>query len=648
MIHSTNNPTIRITAGGQVRQFPQGITPIQIATNMALPLTNALACQINGKPCDLTHTITEDATIHLLSWQDKEGKQVFWHSAAHLLAAALTQLYPAVQLTIGPAIEEGFYYDIDLNIHKNSLLDLAAIEQTILQLAQQKLPFIRQKVSKQHAIDFFTQKGNPYKLALLQELEADNITFYQIGNFIDLCKGPHLPHSGWIQAVKILNIAGAYWRGDEKNKQLTRIYGIAFPNEQELATFFKLKEEATQRNHQKIGKALKLFSFSEKVGLGLPLWLPKGALLCDALIQFLKKEQLQRGYQPVITPHIGHKELYITSGHYEKYQEDCFQPIHTAHTEESYLLKPMNCPHHCEIYSSEPRSYKELPLRLAEFGTVYRYERHGALHGLTRTRSFTQDDSHIFCRPDQIEAEVAAVIDLVLYLFKILRFTDYTARLSFRDPISATYIGEIEEWHLAEQAMQSVTKAKGLPTTLAIGEAAFYGPKIDFMIRDALGRHWQLGTVQLDYQLPIRFNLSYIDANGKKQRPIIIHRAPMGSLERLIAILLEHTAGRLPLWLAPEQAAVIALSHKYNGYATQVHQLLLTHNIRSKLDTRNETIGKKIRAMELEKIPYILVTGEKEMQTASVAVRKKGNNATETMLLADFIKKISTEITTYQ
>lgn len=632
---------IQILIDGQKRSFPKGSTGLDIAQQMGVPM-DILAVQVNEAVYDLARAIETDATIRFLRWEDDAGKQLFWHSSAHLLAAALECLYPGVKFGIGPPIAQGFYYDVDLAPHSADTLDVEAIEKKMIALAQRKDPFIRRAVSKQEAVDFFTKKEDPYKLELLEGLADGTITLYQQGDFIDLCKGAHLPHTGWIKAAKILNVSGAYWRGNEKNKQLTRIYGITFPTKKELSDFLHVREEAKKRSHTKIGKALGLFTFSEKVGLGLPLWLPKGALLCDTLVQFLKKEQIKCGYQPVITPHIGHKELYITSGHYEKYQEDCFQPIRTAEAEEEYLLKPMNCPHHCEIYNSAPRSYKELPIRLAEFGTVYRYELHGALHGLTRTRCFTQDDAHIFCRADQVPEEFAKVIDLVLYIFDLLGFKDYTAQLSFRDPNSDKYIGESADWDLAEAAIQAIAQEKGLQTTTVVGEAAFYGPKVDFMVKDVLGRSWQLGTVQLDYQLPMRFDLTYIGADGGKHRPVMIHRAPFGSLERFIAILIEHTGGKFPLWLAPEQVTVLSLSDKYNGYATTVQQKLLEKGMRATLDDRNETIGKKIRETTLRKVPYIIVVGEKEMANQTVAVRKQEGQIT--MTLAEFIQQVCAEL----
>ena len=632
-----------LLSDGTTQSFSKGTTGLSIAQQMGVPFAkDLLAMQINGVVHDLSHPIESDATLKWLTWEEALGKQVFWHSSAHLLAAALKIAYPNVKFGIGPPIAQGFYYDVDLGDQRLDPSDLEQIEKKMVELAAQKDPFVGRQVSKKEAVDFFTTVQNPYKLELLEGLAEGTITFYQQGDFIDLCKGPHIPHTGFIKAAKILNLSGAYWRGDIKNKQLTRIYGITFPEKKALTDFLHRRAEAQKRNHQTIGKALKLFTFSEKVGLGLPLWLPKGALLCDLLVQFLKKEQVKRGYQPVITPHIGHQSLYMTSGHYEKYQADCFQPIATSVADECYLLKPMNCPHHCEIYAAEARSYKDLPIRLAEFGTVYRYELHGALHGLTRTRCFTQDDAHIFCRSDQVEEEFARVIDLVLYVFDLFKFTDYTARLSFRDPASDKYIGSAADWERAEQAIREVTARKGLQTTCALGEAAFYGPKVDFIVKDALERSWQLGTIQLDYQLPIRFKLTYTGSDGQPHTPIMIHRAPFGSLERFIALLIEHTGGRFPLWLAPEQVAVLLLSDKSAAYGDRVHQALVDQGIRATIDVRNETMGKKIRDTELRKVPYILIIGEQEMMHQTVAVRTQGG---QTMLsLSDFIAQIGLEV----
>jgi threonyl-tRNA synthetase len=611
---------------GSIKQFPRGITGLEIAQHISANLVSqVVAMLVNGKVWDATRAMHQDATVQLLTWDDEIGKSVFWHSSAHLLAEALEALYPGIQLGIGPAIERGFYYDIDFGNQDFDATHLEKIEVKMLALAQQKNPYRRIEVSKKEAIGHFQAKKDVYKLELLEALEDGQITFYQQGAFTDLCKGPHLPHTGFIKAVKLLNVAGAYWRGNEKNKQLTRIYGITFPQQKELKAHLVLLEEAKKRNHQKLGQELGLFTFSEKVGIGLPLWLPKGAVLRERLEQFLREAQIKAGYQPVVTPHIGHKSLYITSGHYEKYGQDAFQPIQTPHAGEEFLLKPMNCPHHCEIYKSEPRSYRELPVRLAEFGTVYRYEQHGELHGLARTRCFTQDDAHIFCRPDQVKEEFAKVVDLVLYVFERLDFKAYTAQLSLRDPKqSSKYIGKDQDWEKAEEAIQEVVTQKGLKTTQKLGEAAFYGPKLDFMVKDALGRNWQLGTVQLDYQLPERFNLEYTGEDNNKHRPVLIHRAPFGSLERFIALLIEHTGGKFPLWLAPEQVAVLPISQKYAAYADHVYQTLTAQNIRGFVDHRDEKIGKKIRGAELRKVPYMLIVGEKEMLENTVSVRMQG------------------------
>jgi threonyl-tRNA synthetase len=580
----------------------------------------------------------------LLTWEDAAGKKAFWHSSAHLLAEALEALYPNVQLGIGPPIDKGFYYDIDLGNYKLDASDLAAIEAKMLELARQKATYQRIAISKEAAINYYQQKANSYKLELLQDLQDGHISFYQQGKFIDLCQGPHIPHTGFIKAVKLLSIAGAYWRGNEKNKQLTRIYGISFPQKKELTAYLSAIEEAKKRSHQKLGKELKLFMFSEKVGLGLPLWLPRGAILREGLEQFLRKAQAKAGYQPVVTPHIGSKLLYVTSGHYEKYGQDSFQAIHTPHEGEEFLLKPMNCPHHCEIYRYEPRSYRDLPIRLAEFGTVYRYEQHGELHGISRTRGFTQDDAHIFCRPDQIKQEFGQVIDLVQYVFAALGFADYTTQISLRDPSQpAKYIGKLENWEQAEQDIQQVVEEKGLPFVKALGEAAFYGPKLDFMIKDALGRNWQLGTVQLDYQLPERFDLTYTGTDNQKYRPVMIHRAPFGSLERVISILLEHTAGKLPVWLAPEQVAILPISAPFENYAQQVFQKLVHKHIRCFVDSRDEKIGKKIRDAELQKIPYMVVVGEAEQESNTVAVRRQGLGDQGRMPIAQLIDQVEQE-----
>ena len=623
MHHETVNITF---PDGSVKNFPKGITSLEIALHMSEGLARqVLAALINDEVWDATRSIHEDATLQLLTWKDEAGQRVFWHSSAHLLAEALEALYPGIQLGIGPAIERGFYYDVDFGAQDFDATHLERIETKMLALAQQKNPYRRIEISKKEATKHFQQKGDVYKLELLAALEDGQITFYQQGEFTDLCKGAHIVHTGFIKAVKLLNVAGAYWRGNEKNKQLTRIYGITFPQQKELKAYLALLEEAKKRNHQRIGKELGLFTFSEKVGIGLPLWLPKGAILRERLEQFLREAQMKAGYQPVVTPHIGQKSLYVTSGHYEKYGEDSFQPIQTPHEGEEFLLKPMNCPHHCEIYRSEPKSYRDLPVRFAEFGTVYRYEQHGELHGLARTRCFTQDDAHIFCRNDQVKSEFEKVIDLVLYVFKALDLQAYTAQLSLRDPERPEkYIGATQEWDKAEKAIQEVVIQKGLKTTKALGEAAFYGPKLDFMVKDALGRSWQLGTVQLDYQLPERFNLEYIGEDNKKHRPVLIHRAPFGSLERFIALLIEHTGGKFPLWLAPDQVAILPISEKYAAYADQVHQTLAAQHIRGFVDHRDEKIGKKIRSAELSKVPYMLIVGEKELLENTVAVRIQG------------------------
>jgi threonyl-tRNA synthetase len=636
--------TIHITLpDGSVKTFARGITSLEVAQQISEGLARqVLVALVNGQVWDLSRPISEGTTVQLLTWEDESGKKAFWHSSAHLLAEALETLYPGVKLGIGPPIAQGFYYDIDFGDYAFDASHLPQVEAKMLELARLKNAYQRIPISKEAAIKHYQAKADPYKLELLQDLADGQITFYQQGNFIDLCKGPHIPHTGLIKAIKLLNIAGAYWRGNEKNKQLTRIYGISFPQQKELTDYLSALEEAQKRNHQKLGKELKLFTFSEKVGIGLPLWLPRGALLRENLEQFLRKAQVKAGYQSVVTPHIGSKSLYVTSGHYEKYGQDSFQPIHTPHVGEEFLLKPMNCPHHCEIYKHEPRSYKELPLRFAEFGTVYRYEQHGELHGLSRTRGFTQDDAHIFCRPDQVKQEFSQVIDLVSYVFSSLGFTDYQAQLSFRDPKQpGKYIGKAEDWDKAEQAIQEVVIEKGLPATKVLGEAAFYGPKLDFMVQDALGRKWQLGTVQLDYQLPERFELTYIGADNQKHRPVMIHRAPFGSLERFIAILLEHTAGKLPVWLAPEQVAILPVSEKFSTYANQVHKTLIDSNIRCFIDHRDEKIGKKIREAELQKIPYMLIVGEKEQTENTVAVRRQSLGDQGAMSIHDLISQIA-------
>ncbi|NIK73055.1 threonyl-tRNA synthetase [Thermonema lapsum] len=643
---------IKITLpDGTVREYPKGVTGLEIAQSISEGLArNVLAALVDGEIWDATRPIEKDAQVRLLTWNDEGGKYAFWHSSAHLLAEALEALYPGVKFGIGPPSERGgFYYDVDLSAVEAlkgrglSEEDLPKIEAKMKELAQQKNPYVRKEVPKKEAIEFFQKKGDPYKLELLEELNDGEITFYQQGNFIDLCRGPHIPHTGLIKAVKLLNVAGAYWRGDEKRPQLTRIYGITFPKESELKDYLHKLEEAKKRDHRKLGKELELFTFSDKVGAGLPLWLPKGAVMRERLENFLRRAQVKAGYQQVVTPHIGKKDLYVTSGHWEKYGKDSFQPIRTPE-EEEYLLKPMNCPHHCEIYKSRPRSYRDLPLRLAEFGTVYRYEQSGELHGLTRVRGFTQDDAHIFCRPDQVKEEFGKVIDLVLYVFKALGFDDYTAQISLRDPNNKEkYFGKDEDWARAEREIIEVAQEKGLNTITVEGEAAFYGPKLDFMVSDALGRKWQLGTIQVDYQLPARFELEYIGADNQRYRPVMIHRAPFGSLERFVAVLLEHCAGNLPLWLAPEQVAVLPISDKYADYADQVMSRLMEEDIRGFVDHRAEKIGRKIRDAEVKKIPYMLIVGEKEAEEGNVAVRRHGEGDKGTFSLEDFIKHFKEE-----
>ncbi|RAU83418.1 threonine--tRNA ligase [Pontibacter arcticus] len=625
---------------GSVRQYENAVTGLEIAQSISEGLArNVLAAKVNDTVWDLTRPITEDAAVQLLTWNDDLGKNTFWHSSAHLLAEALEALYPGVKFGIGPPIENGFYYDIDLGDKQFSQDDFAKVEQKMLELARNKAEYKRQEVSKADAIAYFKEKGDEYKLDLLEGLEDGSITFYTQGNFVDLCRGPHLPNTGFIKAAKLMNVAGAYWRGDEKNKQLTRIYAITFPKQKELTEYLERLEEAKKRDHRKLGKELELFAFSEKVGMGLPLWLPKGTLLRERLEQFMRKAQMRAGYQPVVTPHIASKELYVTSGHYEKYGADSFQPIKTPNEGEEFFLKPMNCPHHCEIYKVRPRSYKELPVRLAEFGTVYRYEQSGELHGLTRVRGFTQDDAHIFCRPDQVKEEFIKVIDLVLYVFKALGFEDYTAQISLRDPENkAKYIGSDEAWEKAECAIIEAATEKGLRTVTELGEAAFYGPKLDFMVKDALGRKWQLGTIQVDYNLPERFQLEYIGADNAKHRPVMIHRAPFGSLERFVAVLIEHCAGNFPLWLSPEQFAILPISEKYHDFAQEVYERLLQHDIRGFVDNRDEKIGRKIRDAEVRKVSYMLIVGEKEQESNSVSVRRHGEGDLGSMEVDAFIQ----------
>ncbi|MBO7278807.1 MAG: threonine--tRNA ligase [Bacteroidales bacterium] len=631
---------------GSVRNYEKGITPYGIAQSISPRLANdVIVATVNGVIYDLERPIQEDASVKLHKWEDAEAKQTFWHSSSHLMAAALEQLYPGIKFGIGPSIETGFYYDVDLGDRNLVEADLKAIEDKMLELARQKQNFVRQDISKEEALKTYTEKGDQYKCELIRDLEDGTITFYTNGTFTDLCRGPHLRDTSIIKAVKLTSIAGAYWRGNEKNKMLTRIYGVTFPQKKLLDEYVAMMEEAKKRDHRKIGKELELFAFSQRVGQGLPLWLPKGAQLRERLEMFLKKVQKAHGYLPVITPHIGQKELYVTSGHYAKYGADSFQPIHTPQEGEEFLLKPMNCPHHCEIYKTKPRSYKDLPLRLAEFGTVYRYEQSGELHGLTRVRGFTQDDAHIFCRPDQLKEEFCKVIDIVLYIFKTLDFNEFIAQVSLRDRVNREkYIGTDENWEKAERAIIEAAEEKGLKTIVEYGEAAFYGPKLDFMVRDAIGRKWQLGTIQVDYNLPERFELEYIGADDKRYRPIMIHRAPFGSMERFVAVLIEHTGGRFPLWLTPDQAVVLPVSEKYNDYAKKVCELLNNYDIRASIDGRNETIGKKIRENELKRIPYLLIVGEKEEAAGLVSVRRQGEGDQGQMTPEEFVAKINEEV----
>ncbi len=630
---------------GNVREFPEGVTGFDIALSISEGLArNALAIEFNNEVIELSRQINTDGAVRILTWNDQEGKSTFWHSSAHLLAEALEALYPDVKFGIGPAIENGFYYDVDLGDREFGEQDLAAVEARMKELAKKENQFVRTEVAKADALKYFEKKGDPYKLELISGLEDGSITFYQQGNFVDLCRGPHLPHTGFIKAVKLLNVAGAYWRGDEKNKMLTRIYGITFPRQKELDQYLHVLEEAKKRDHRKLGKELELFAFSEKVGMGLPLWLPKGTIVRERLEQFLRRAQVKAGYDPVVTPHIGGKALYVTSGHYEKYGKDSFQPIRTPDEGEEFLLKPMNCPHHCEIYKVKPRSYRDLPVRLAEFGTVYRYEQSGELHGLTRVRGFTQDDAHIFCRPDQVKYEFVKVIDLVLHVFRSLGFEDFTAQVSLRDPDDRQkYIGEDHLWERAERDIQEAADESGLKTVAVKGEAAFYGPKLDFMVRDALGRSWQLGTIQVDYNLPERFQLEYVGSDNQKHRPVMIHRAPFGSLERFVAVLIEHCAGNFPLWLAPDQIAVLPISERFNDYASEVHNQLKAEDIRGILDDRDEKIGRKIRDAETRKIPFMLIVGEKEASESRVSVRKHGQGDQGSMPLDEFIQVFKRE-----
>ncbi len=631
---------------GAVRSYEPGISGLDVAKSISEGLMRkVLAVSLDGKIVDAFGPITTDGEIKFLTWDDEGGKSTFWHSSAHLMAEALQHFYPDTKFAIGPPIEKGFYYDIDLGEAKITDADLEQIEKKMKELAGKKERFARQEVSKADAIKYFTEKQDPYKLELIDGLQDGQITFYTQGDFTDLCRGPHIPNTGFIKAVKLTNIAGAYWRGDEKNKMLTRIYGVTFPSNKELEEYNTMMEEARKRDHRKLGKELELFAFSERVGAGLPLWLPKGAMLRERLQQFLQKAQIESGYLPVITPHIGNINLYKTSGHYEKYGADSFQSIKTPHEGEEFMLKPMNCPHHCEIYKTSPKSYKDLPVRFAEFGTVYRYEQAGELHGLTRVRGFTQDDAHLFCRPDQVKDEFKKVIDLVLYVFNSLGFTDYTAQVSLRHQTDrAKYIGSEENWDIAENAIREAAAEKGLNTVEEYGEAAFYGPKLDFMVKDAIGRSWQLGTIQVDYNLPERFELEYVDSDNSRKRPVMIHRAPFGSMERFVAVLLEHCSGKLPLWLVPTQVKILPISDKFMAYAEEIAALLKGKEIRCEIDDRQEKIGRKIRDTELEKIPYMLIVGEKEMESKTVGVRKQSVGDLGAQTVEAFAAHIQTEI----
>lgn len=640
---------IKITLpDGSVKEYSKGTTPLEVAKSISEGLArNVLSASFNGTTVEAETPLTTDGSLILYTWNDQEGKKAFWHSTSHVLAQALQELYPGIKLTIGPAIENGFYYDVDFGENKISDNDFKKIEDKILEISREKHDFKMRSATKAEALEFYKNENNPYKVELIENLEDGTITFCDHSNFTDLCRGGHIPNTGIIKAVKILSVAGAYWRGDENNKQLTRVYGISFPKQKDLTEYLQLLEEAKKRDHRKLGKELELFHFSQRVGQGLPLWLPKGAALRDRLEQFLKKAQKKAGYEQVVSPHIGHKELYVTSGHYAKYGADSFQPIHTPNEGEEFLLKPMNCPHHCEIYKAKPWSYKDLPKRYAEFGTVYRYEQSGELHGLTRVRGFTQDDAHIFCMQEQLDEEFKKVIDLVLYVFGSLGFENFTAQVSVRDLNNPDkYIGSTENWEKAEQAIISAVQDKGLNYVIESGEAAFYGPKLDFMVKDALGRQWQLGTIQVDYNLPERFDLTYVGSDDKLHRPVMIHRAPFGSMERFIAILLEHTAGNFPLWLMPEQAIILSLSEKYEKYAKKVLSLLENHEIRTLIDNRNETIGKKIREAEMQKIPYMLIVGEEEEKNNTVSLRIQGQAGKGNMSInvEEFVKIVQDEI----
>lgn len=639
--------TINITLpDGSVRQYPHGVTSMQIAQSISEGLArNVLSATVNGEVWDATRPINGDASLKLHTWNDKEGKATYWHSSAHLMAEALEALFPGVKFGIGPAIDNGYYYDVDTGDTTLTPADLPRIEEKMMELAKNKNSYIRREVSKADAIAYFTDKGDEYKLELLEGLEDGQITFYTQGNFTDLCKGPHIPDTSSIKAVKLMNLAGAYWRGDEKRKQMTRIYGITFPKSKELTDYLELLEEAKKRDHRKLGAELELFMFSDKVGQGLPIWLPKGTQLRERLQNFLRAEQEKLGYQMVVTPHIGSKTLYVTSGHYAKYGADSFQPIHTPKEGEEFLLKPMNCPHHCEIFGHRPRSYKELPLRIGEFGTVYRYEQSGELHGLSRVRGFTQDDAHIFCTVEQVKGEFLNVLELTQMVIRKMGFDNFTAQISLRDPGKPEkYIGSEENWNAAEAAIIEATKEVDMETTTVLGEAAFYGPKLDFMIKDALGRSWQLGTIQVDYNLPERFGLEYIGSDNQAHRPVMIHRAPFGSMERFISILIEHTAGKFPLWLTPDQFALLPISDRLVPYCESVKAELARHDIRGFIDERAESIGRKIRDTELKRVPYMLIIGDKEAENGQISVRRQGQGDLGTMDISDFITRFTAEL----
>ncbi len=631
---------------GSVKEFVSGATPLDIAKSISEGLArNVISASFNGTTIETATKLTSDGALVLFTWNDKDGKKAFWHSTSHVMAQVLEELFPGIKLTLGPAIDNGFYYDVDFGENKITDTDFKRIEDRVLEIAREKFEFKMRPVSKAEALDIY--KDNEYKTELISNLADGTITFCDHANFFDLCRGGHIPNTGIIKAMKIMSVAGAYWRGDEKNKQLTRVYGISFPKQKDLTDYLELLEEAKRRDHRKLGKELELFAFSSKVGAGLPLWLPKGAALRDRLEQFLKKAQKKGGYEQVVTPHIGQKELYVTSGHYAKYGADSFQPIHTPAEGEEFLLKPMNCPHHCEIFNVRPWSYKDLPKRYAEFGTVYRYEQSGELHGLTRVRGFTQDDAHIFCTPDQLDQEFKNVIDLVLYVFGSLGFENFTAQISLRDQENRDkYIGSDENWEKAENAIINAAKDKGLNTVVAYGEAAFYGPKLDFMVKDALGRSWQLGTIQVDYNLPERFELTYKGSDNELHTPVMIHRAPFGSMERFIAILIEHTAGNFPLWLMPEQGLILCLSDKYENYAKKVLNLLENHDIRAQIDNRNETIGRKIRDAEMQKTPFMLIVGEEEQKNNTISIRRHGQEGKGniTVTIEDFVKIVNDEV----